>query len=90
MVDFGLAKLRVPFSAGGDGSTHTAAQTEAGTVLGTVAYMAPEQTRGEEEQDENGTSRGHNCCRSTTSSATSQRRSSPSSITNNGVASIEP
>lgn len=51
IIDFGLAKLVEPMSgAGGDDSgVETAArlETEAGTVLGTVSYMSPEQSRGQ-------------------------------------------
>ncbi len=46
LLDFGLAKVvsgKVP-----DGSTQTAALTEAGAVMGTAAYMSPEQAKGEE------------------------------------------
>jgi eukaryotic-like serine/threonine-protein kinase len=43
VLDFGLAKLMEPVS--GEGATHTA-ETRAGTILGTVAYMAPEQAEG--------------------------------------------
>ena len=42
ILDFGLAKQSAP---GGD--QETLAGTDAGTVLGTVGYMAPEQVRGE-------------------------------------------
>ena len=45
ILDFGLAKLHEP-SKGSDAAT-TAHQTDAGTVLGTVAYMSPEQVRGQ-------------------------------------------
>ena len=44
LLDFGLAKSRV--DAGHD-VTRTGLRTEAGVVLGTVAYMSPEQVRGE-------------------------------------------
>ena len=46
VLDFGIAKLT---DAGSDasGTTQTALRTEAGTVLGTIAYMSPEQARGE-------------------------------------------
>ncbi len=42
VVDFGLAKLAEPVESG-DGHT-----TEAGAILGTAAYMSPEQAEGKE------------------------------------------
>jgi tetratricopeptide (TPR) repeat protein/TolB-like protein len=46
VIDFGLAKLVAPL--GGDSATATAlgGQTDPGVILGTVAYMSPEQARG--------------------------------------------
>jgi len=48
VIDFGLARPEsaVAFTSGG-APTHLA-NTEPGTVLGTVGYMSPEQVRGEE------------------------------------------
>lgn len=45
ILDFGLAKLHQPAPTP-DGSTQTH-QTGPGTILGTVAYMSPEQIRGQ-------------------------------------------
>jgi Tol biopolymer transport system component len=51
VLDFGLAKLTGGPAAGGvdtEAATRAFAPTGAGTVLGTVSYMSPEQSRGEE------------------------------------------
>ncbi|MGB9236702.1 MAG: protein kinase [Terriglobales bacterium] len=47
ILDFGLAKLAQPEVPSYEGATMEAAPTSAGTVLGTVGYMSPEQVRGE-------------------------------------------
>jgi len=44
LLDFGLAKLVHPIQ--GDDSVTRASLTSAGSTVGTVAYMSPEQTRG--------------------------------------------
>src|SRR5262247_3166749 len=47
ILDFGLAKLLEPPDFSADGTTLTARSiTEQGTVLGTTAYMSPEQAEG--------------------------------------------
>jgi Tol biopolymer transport system component len=46
ILDFGLAKQSTATQPG-SGDLETQAATDAGTVLGTVGYMAPEQVRGE-------------------------------------------
>jgi serine/threonine protein kinase len=46
VLDFGLAKL-APVGSGGGESTQLGVNTETGLVVGTVAYMSPEQARGQ-------------------------------------------
>jgi len=47
ILDFGLAKLRRSHAQTETVDGMTAAETNAGMVLGTVGYMSPEQVRGE-------------------------------------------
>lgn len=46
VLDFGLAKLTEVFSADGEDETRKLVKTNPGVVMGTVAYMSPEQARG--------------------------------------------
>ena len=48
VLDFGLAKLAPTGSADAADATRTVLKTDVGVVLGTVAYMSPEQARGED------------------------------------------
>ena len=48
ILDFGLAKQKKSKAASAEGATLTSSHTEPGTVMGTAAYMAPEQVRGED------------------------------------------
>ena len=46
ILDFGLAKLMQPDPISADDATVTHLKTEAGTIMGTFAYMSPEQAEG--------------------------------------------
>jgi dipeptidyl aminopeptidase/acylaminoacyl peptidase len=47
VLDFGLAKAVEQVAPAGSGASSGAAMTEVGVVLGTAAYMSPEQARGQ-------------------------------------------
>ena len=46
VLDFGLAKLTELMNAGDDDETKKLVKTNPGMIMGTVAYMSPEQARG--------------------------------------------
>jgi hypothetical protein len=47
VLDFGIAKMRAPDDAAVEASTVTTVGTRVGSLLGTAAYMSPEQARGQ-------------------------------------------
>lgn len=47
VLDFGLAKVEAPPGAHSETGPYVPAMTDAGTLLGTVGYMSPEQVRGQ-------------------------------------------
>lgn len=59
VLDFGLAKLLDPTDSSPDAATLTARPlTEEGTLLGTAAYMSPEQAEGRKLDGRLSVSRG--------------------------------
>jgi len=46
ILDFGIAKLTSPDGSKGSSLENMTTQTKAGSILGTVCYMSPEQVRG--------------------------------------------
>ena len=46
VLDFGLAKVAPPSAGDPSGSTFTIGATQSGVILGTAAYMSPEQAQG--------------------------------------------
>jgi len=48
ILDFGLAQVKVPVEEEAETATMTPVGTVAGTVMGTMGYMSPEQLRGEQ------------------------------------------
>jgi TolB-like protein/Flp pilus assembly protein TadD len=47
ILDFGVAKLESPLTGAEGDTVETGSYTAPGTLLGTIAYMSPEQVRGE-------------------------------------------
>jgi serine/threonine protein kinase/tetratricopeptide (TPR) repeat protein len=47
ILDFGLARIEQAPNLDSETSPHVPAQTDPGTVLGTIGYMSPEQVRGQ-------------------------------------------
>jgi serine/threonine protein kinase len=51
VVDFGIAKPIIATTGAGDAQTATTPMTAPNTVVGTVAYMSPEQAEGKPVDD---------------------------------------